>query len=179
MTQIAVIAFQRRKGLKPDGVVGPKTAKALGWDYTAVQERPYTVRYDKPPLPPVTPPLAVVAEAIRAGMDQVKERIGDDFWEAFSNPDNDPYYQRLMGRVYKDNPSITQKQFRQRLLRIQDLVFHYKRFSDILDQLPSLSVTESRSGACTVARCIPGIHIPNAFCMRCFRLCIWDNGTLP
>jgi hypothetical protein len=130
MTHIAVIAFQRRKGLKPDGVVGSKTAKELGWGYRPDNEKPYTIRYDKPPLPAATPPLLVVAEAIRAGMDNFKEKLADDLWVAYSNPNNDPYYARLMGRVYKDDPSIDQKQFSQRILRMKDLAFNYKRFLD-------------------------------------------------
>lgn len=142
MTQIALIAFQRRKGLRADGVVGPKTAHALGMVYRPVDERPYTISYDKPSLPAATPPMAVIAEAIHAGMDKFKERIGDDFWMAFSDPNNDPYYQRLMARVFADNPSISKQQFSQRILRIQDLVFRYNLFLKNLADLVVLSVTD-------------------------------------
>lgn len=145
MTHIAVMALQRRKGLKADGVVGPKTANALGWHYRPVNERPYTVSYDKPPLPAGTPPVAVLAEAIRAGMDQFADRIGDDIWVAYSNPNNDASYQRLMGKVLADDPSITQKQFSQRILRIKDLVFHYRKFLDVMTQLGSVSESDPGS----------------------------------
>ena len=142
-THVAVIAFQRRKGLKADGVVGAKTANALGWQYRPVNEKPYIfVGYDKPNLPATTPPLAVVAEAIRAGMDQIAERIADDFWVAYSNPNNDASYQRLMVKVLAENPSITQKQFSQRILRMKDLAFHYKKFLEVLSQLRSLSESD-------------------------------------
>lgn len=142
MTQIALIAFQRRKGLKADGVVGPKTAQALGMQYRPINELPYTIRYDKPPLPAATPPLAVIAETIHAGMDKFKEKIGDEFWEAFSDPNDDPAYRRLMGRVYKDDPSINKRQFSQRILRIQDLVFQYNRFLRDLASVVNLSVND-------------------------------------
>jgi hypothetical protein len=141
VTHIAVIAFQRRKGLKADGVVGAKTARALAWNYQPVNEKPYIVRYDKPPLPAATPPLAVVAEAIRAGMDPLTEKLADDLWVAFNDPNNDPNYRTLMGKAHAHDPSLSQKQNRQIILRIKDLIFHYKKFSEVLSQLGDLSAS--------------------------------------
>ena len=142
MTHVAVIALQRRKGLKPDGVVGQKTAKALGLQYQPINEKPYVLSYDKPPLPAGTPPLAVVAEAIRLGMDKFSEKLADDMWMVYSDPNNDPAYQRLMGKVYTENPSIKDKQFSQRILRIKDLIYEYDRFLEALSQLIKLSGTD-------------------------------------
>lgn len=144
-THAAVTTLQRRKGLKADGVVGPKTANALGLHYRPINEKPYVVSYEKPPLPALTPPVVVVAESIRVGMDQFADRIGDDIWLAFSDPNNDASYQRLMAKVLAENPSITQKQFSQRILGIKDLIFHYKKFVDVLNQLGSLSENDPGS----------------------------------
>ena len=69
-----VRAFQKQKGLKADGVVGPRTSKALGWHYTGQSARPYTLRM-QPPLPATTPPLYVVAGAIMQAMDRYHAAI--------------------------------------------------------------------------------------------------------
>ena len=144
-THVAVVLFQRRKGLKPDGVVGRKTAEAIGWHYTPVNEKPYTISYESPSMPAVTPPLAVVAEAIRIGMDQLAEKIVDDFWVAYSNPNNDASYQEFMGRVYSEQPDLSGKQFRQRTLRIQDVIFHYRRFVKTLSEIVIASVDDPQN----------------------------------
>ena len=39
-TNKALIELQRRNGLKPDGVVGPATAKFLGWGYYSGRSGP-------------------------------------------------------------------------------------------------------------------------------------------
>lgn len=134
-THIAVIAFQRRRGIRPDGVVGARTAKELGWPYRPAYEKPYTITYDKPVLPASTPPLRVVAEAIRAGMDNFKDRLADDLWVAYSNPNDDPSYARLMGKVYKQDPALNQKQFNQRILRLKDLAYYYKQLLEVIFSL--------------------------------------------
>ncbi|MEO8649514.1 MAG: peptidoglycan-binding domain-containing protein [Acidobacteriota bacterium] len=144
-THVAVVLFQRRKGLKPDGVVGRKTAEAIGWHYTPVNEKPYTISYESPSLPAVTPPLAVVAEAIRIGMAQFAEKIVDDFWDAYTYPESDPQFREFMGRVYSEQPDLSKKQFRQRTLRIQDVIFHYRRFMKALGEMVELSMTDPQS----------------------------------
>ena len=70
-----VIAFQRKKGLVPDGVVGPKTALALGLRFTGGAPQPYTVSYDRPPLSGLTPPLLVIGDVMRTGFDRYKAML--------------------------------------------------------------------------------------------------------
>ncbi|MBW8785331.1 MAG: peptidoglycan-binding protein [Novosphingobium sp.] len=71
-TQAALAAFQLKRRLKPDGVVGRETAAALGWRYTAGNAPPYVLRYDKPPMPGLTPPLLVIKQVIRDGLETYK-----------------------------------------------------------------------------------------------------------
>jgi hypothetical protein len=145
VTHVAVVALQRRKGLKPDGVVGQKTAKILGFQYQTFNEKPYTLSYETPPLPASTPPLAVLVEAIRLGMDKFCEKLADDMWLVYSDPNDDPAYQRLMGKVYSENPGINDNQFSQRVLRIKDLIFEYNRFLEVLSELVILSGTDPQT----------------------------------
>lgn len=75
-TQAAVKAFQQRHHLKPDGIVGPRTAKALGWTFFGgALPPPIVVSLAKPPLPAATPPLLVVYEAIEAGLTHLFSRL--------------------------------------------------------------------------------------------------------
>jgi hypothetical protein len=141
-THVAVIAFQRRKGLKADGVVGRKTAAALGWTYSPRDEKPYVLTYEKPPLPAVTPPVVVVAEAIKLGMYELTERMADDLWLAFSNPNDDPTFGEFMGRVHSQDSSLNGKQFKQRVLGVKSLIFEYRQLSNLLDRLGTLSESE-------------------------------------
>ncbi|MEO8751847.1 MAG: peptidoglycan-binding domain-containing protein [Casimicrobiaceae bacterium] len=127
-THGVLLAFQRQKGLKPDGVVGPKTAKALGWNYQPVDTKPYVIRYDVPPLPAMTPPLAVLADAIWTGMQPFKELILDDIVHAFD------------GYV---NPHASSEQYaaqgRQKLMRYEDLTRDFLKLKDGLNHLKELS----------------------------------------
>jgi hypothetical protein len=70
-THKALVEFQRRKGLKCDGVVGPATAKLLGWGYHPGRVLPYVIAFEEPPLPPLTPPLKVLVVAILVGLKPV------------------------------------------------------------------------------------------------------------
>ena len=127
-----LMAFQRQKGLKPDGVVGPSTAKALGWNYRPVDSKPYFIRYDAPPLPAMTPPLAVIAEVIWAGMQPFKEMILDDIAHAYD------------GYV---NPHATSDQYnaqtRQKFLRYEDLKYGFKKLEESLNNLKEFSAGQS------------------------------------
>jgi peptidoglycan hydrolase-like protein with peptidoglycan-binding domain len=58
LTHKAVVAFQDKKGLKCDGVVGPKTATALGLGYTASAALLYPGRRRRPPPAPGDIPAA-------------------------------------------------------------------------------------------------------------------------
>ena len=71
----AVKQFQQRNGLKGDGMVGPKTSKALGWAFGAAFPTPIQVSMKAAPLHPLTPPLMVVYEAIFAGLTQQFSRL--------------------------------------------------------------------------------------------------------
>lgn len=74
-TMQVLAAYQKRNGLKPDGVVGPRTAAKLGWRFAAAPPRPYTVRMDKPPLPGTTSPVSAIAQVIRAGFERYRELL--------------------------------------------------------------------------------------------------------
>src|SRR5690242_6175343 len=67
LTHRAVMTFQGRKGLKCDGVVGPKTAAALNLGYSASMALLYPGRRPPPDLtlpPPMpVPPPAPTASA--------------------------------------------------------------------------------------------------------------------
>ena len=53
-THKALLKFQRRNGLKPDGIVGPNTAKLIGWGYFPGRVLPYVISIEEPPRPPMT-----------------------------------------------------------------------------------------------------------------------------
>ena len=76
-THKAVVEFQRRQHLKPDGVVGPATAKLLGWGYHPARVLPYVITFEEPPRPPMTPPLRVLVDAILAGLKPVHKATRD------------------------------------------------------------------------------------------------------
>ena len=124
-THVALMAFQRKKGLKADGVVGPSTARALGWNCRAMDARPYVIRYDKPPLPAMTPPFTAVAEGIRVGMGAFKELMFDGITKAYA-------------RTNYGVPTPTdvhQKQFHQVKTRLADLEWHFDKIWSSLRQL--------------------------------------------
>jgi hypothetical protein len=127
-THRALLAFQRQKGLKPDGVVGPKCAEVLGWQYRAGSSRPYVVRYDKPPLPPLTPPLAVIAAAVWSGLEPFKLLMVDDIAHAYD---------------HYSNPNATSDvysaQGKQKFQRYEELNWHFIRVRNRLDQLENFT----------------------------------------
>lgn len=76
-THGAVVAFQRKKGLKADGVVGPKTAAALGLRYTSSPAllhpkprrrpppgTPHGPPSARPPLPHAASSLEIIADGL-------------------------------------------------------------------------------------------------------------------
>ena len=141
-THLALIAYQRQKGLKADGIVETETAKALGWEYNVQRETPYLVVSDKPPMHGLTPPITVVAEAIRVGISEFTERILDDVWESFSRPSNELNYRRLVENVITDDPSASRKRLGKRILMLKEIVFYYTNFVKVLGHLGSLSERE-------------------------------------
>lgn len=128
-THQALIAFQRKRGLKPDGVVGPGTARALGWNYRNSNAKPYVISYEKPPMPAMSPPLAVIAEVIWDSMNKFFDLIVDDIAHAFDGYRN-PYAKR---------DQINQ-QVRQRFARYEDLKDDFRRLRKTCDQLHNFSV---------------------------------------
>lgn len=130
-THVALQGFQRQKSLKPDGVVGAKTALALGWNYRGVDARPYTISFEKPPLPATTPPLSAVVETIRVGMAAFRELMFEGITKAYS-------------RTNYGVPTpqdVHQKQFHQVRLRADDLDQHIAKLSRDLKQLQDQAAT--------------------------------------
>ena len=127
-THKALIAYQRQHGLKPDGVVGPGTARKLGWNSRISNSTPFIISYEKPPLPAMTPPLEVIAEAIWAGMQSLKLLMVDDIAHAFD------------GYV---NPRATQEQYqtqrRQQWKRFEDVNYDFDKIRSMLDKLKTFS----------------------------------------
>ena len=76
-THRALVEFQRRKGLKPDGVVGPATAKLLGWGYHPGRVLPYVIAFEEPPRPAMTPPLKLLVDAVLIGLKPVHKATRD------------------------------------------------------------------------------------------------------
>jgi hypothetical protein len=85
-TNKALIELQRRNGLKPDGVVGPVTARFLGWGYYSGQAAPYFVSFEQPPRSVMTPPLKLLMEAVLEGVKPVYKATRDAM---FSTPMTD------------------------------------------------------------------------------------------
>lgn len=85
-THKALLKFQRRNGLKPDGIVGPNTAKLIGWGYFPGRVLPYVISIEEPPRPPMTSPLKVLVETILAGIKPVYKATRDAM---FSTPMSD------------------------------------------------------------------------------------------
>lgn len=76
-TDAAVRIFQRRHGLKDDGIVGPRTWSALLSDRPAVSGAGYTFRPPTAtPPPPVAPPSIVATSITPAWMEIAKKEIG-------------------------------------------------------------------------------------------------------
>lgn len=163
-THVALLAFQRRKGLKPDGVVGPATAKALGWSYRQGESKPYVIRYDAPPLPAMTPPVAAVAVAIRVGMGAFKELMYEGITKAYAktnygvpSPAGSPPAQQpaldafARERGFKTSEDFHQRQFAQVKARLADLNWHYDKLWDSLTRLQD----QAASG---VAPDLAGLH---------------------
>lgn len=127
-THKALLAFQRQKGLKVDGVVGPATASALGWSFQSYGNKPYVISYEKPPLPPMTPPLHVIAEVVWDAMQPFKDKILDDIAHAYDG--------------YR-NPYATRDQYnsqaRQKFRRWEDLKYHFEKLRGSLDRLKAFS----------------------------------------
>ncbi|HPQ02863.1 MAG TPA: spore cortex-lytic enzyme [Bacillota bacterium] len=63
-THRAVLAFQRKNGLKVDGLVGPQTWRALGFGYTVAAEAP--AAYKPAPMASRSASVDLVARAIAA-----------------------------------------------------------------------------------------------------------------
>lgn len=79
-TDSAVRDFQRRKGLKPDGIVGRLTAQALGAAFVQLSQPP--PRHDPPGTAPSTataPPGAVLVSVIAKELKQIHQRIDASF----------------------------------------------------------------------------------------------------
>ncbi len=138
-THAALVAFQRQNGLKPDGVIGPGTAKALGWNYRPTDTKPYIIRYDTPPLPAMTPPLAVVAQAIRVGMEPFKAMLFDSIVNAYEGNTN-----------YRNNEEKT----RQKFVRYEDLKYYYDKLMQSVTKLEEFSSGQEE---------LAGAEIRNAF----------------
>lgn len=76
-TDAAVRMFQRRHGLKDDGIVGPRTWSALLSDRGAGTGSGYTFRPPSAtPPPPVAPPSIVATSVTPAWMEIAKKEIG-------------------------------------------------------------------------------------------------------
>lgn len=63
-THRAVVAFQRKNGLRVDGLVGPETWRALGFGYTVAAAAP--AAYRPAPMPSRSATVDLVARAISA-----------------------------------------------------------------------------------------------------------------
>ena len=100
LTHKAVVAFQDRNRLKCDGVVGPKTAAALGLGYTASEALLYPGRRRRPPpspgdLPPAPQPvlgpapsaLEIIAEGLVAEFDDYFLVIAWEIRKSGGTPD--------------------------------------------------------------------------------------------
>ncbi len=83
-TDTAVRAFQQRNGLKPDGLVGQRTARALGAQFVP-QRQPLP----KPSLPGTVPPtstvtpVAVLMGVVAKELKQIANRIESSFNNGF------------------------------------------------------------------------------------------------
>lgn len=87
-THHALVEWQRRQRLKPDGVVGPATAKRLGWRYHPGRVMPYVITIEAPPRPPMTPPLQILVDAILAGLKPVHKATRDAMFATPTSTDD-------------------------------------------------------------------------------------------
>lgn len=70
-----VMSFQGCKSLFRDGIVGPKTANALGWTYSGPPSLPYKLRMEPAGK---APPLSSIADAILRAMDVFHAAITEE-----------------------------------------------------------------------------------------------------
>lgn len=107
-THAALLAFQRKNGLKPDGVVGPKTAKALGWHYNGRNSRPYLLMGQARNIVADTPPMMVLKTVIQNGMEHYKARFAEAMRKCGAPQDkinnalgalDDPAYSGFLSRL--------------------------------------------------------------------------------
>lgn len=83
-TDSAVRAFQSRKGLLPDGIVGANTARALGATFVAQpQPAPTPNRPGTSPLAATSVPAAALLAVVHKTLKQVQERIDLSFDNGF------------------------------------------------------------------------------------------------
>lgn len=86
-THKLLVAFQRQQGLRPDGVVGQRTAAALGWGYSGGSGRIYRIRMDAPPRNEMGGPIPILLDTIHDGMRLVKDRLKQDIRTCGARPD--------------------------------------------------------------------------------------------
>jgi len=77
-THRALVDFQKRNGLKADGVVGGRTARVLGWSFVPGPTAPYKIRMDRPAHSETSSPLQVLGDVIYVGLNRLGRRVEDE-----------------------------------------------------------------------------------------------------